>query len=44
MSLIASTTNRDGLSVECAMDRRECLKDVRVPDDELASLALERDV
>ena len=43
VSLIASTTNRGGLSVGCAVDRREYPKGVKVTDDELASLALQRD-
>ena len=43
VSLIAATTNRGGLAVECAMDGREYPKGVKVTDEELASLSLERD-
>lgn len=43
VSLIAATTNRGGLTVECAMDANEYPKGVKVTDEELASLALERD-
>ena len=43
VSLISGTTNRDGLTVECAMDTREYPKGVKVTDEEIASLALERD-
>ena len=43
VSLVANATNRGGLSVECAMDAREYPRGIRVTDDEIASLALERD-
>ena len=43
VSLIAATTNKGGLSVECAMDTGEYPKGIRVTDDEMAALALERD-
>ena len=43
VSLIAATTNSGGLSVECAMDRAEYPKGVRVSDDEMSSLSLGRD-
>ncbi|MBR3316577.1 MAG: hypothetical protein IKG21_01990 [Atopobiaceae bacterium] len=44
VSLIANTTNRGGLSVECAMDTNEYPNGIRVADEEIASLALERDL
>ena len=43
VSLIAATTNSGGLSVECAMDTKDYPRGVRVTDEELASLSLERD-
>ena len=43
VSLIANTTNGGGLTVECAMDTGEYPKGVKVTDDEMAALALERD-
>lgn len=43
VNLIAGTTNSGGLSVECAVDANEYPRGVRVTDDELAALALERD-
>lgn len=43
VSLISNTTNSRGLSVECAMDTREYAKGIKVTDEEIASLALERD-
>ena len=42
VSLIAGTTNSGGLSVGCAMDTREYPRGVKVTDDEMAALALER--
>ena len=41
VQLIASTTTRTGLTVQCRLDRSACAKGVKVSDAEMATLNLQ---
>lgn len=43
VNLIASTTNRSGLRIDCALDEREYEKGIEVTDEEFSDLDLFRD-
>jgi hypothetical protein len=43
VNLIGSTTTREGLCIQAEMDENTYAKGIKVTDEELASLAIERD-
>lgn len=43
VNLIGSTTTQDGLCIKAALDEKNYAQGIKVSDDELATLALERD-